>query len=223
MNGSQAQRSGTSATEPTVEHRAAVLGRRDWAFGTGATATERRLVWSTAAVGVAAVVWAAETAGVRWAWWQWALVALVTVDVVGGVVANSLGSAKRFYHGPAPQGAGAVQQVLHHPVGFATAHVHPFVLVPALGGSWAWAVGVYVTCLAGVALVTMLPRHLQRPAAFAIATLALLAAPSAPSPDGLAWFGPVLVLKLVVAHAVPEEPYRPRTATAVVDRDLRPE
>jgi hypothetical protein len=34
-------------------------------------------------------------------------------------------------------------------------------------------------------------------------------APSIPAPDGLAWFPVVLLLKLVVAHAVREEPYRP--------------
>ncbi len=50
---------------------------------------------------------------------------------------------------------------------------------------------------------------LRRPLAVAIATVVLISAPPVDAPDGLAWLDPVLVLKLVAAHAVREEPYRP--------------
>jgi len=50
---------------------------------------------------------------------------------------------------------------------------------------------------------------LQRPAALGVLAIALVLAPVVAAPDSLAWFGPVLVAKLVVAHAVREEPYRP--------------
>jgi hypothetical protein len=40
-------------------------------------------------------------------------------------------------------------------------------------------------------------------------TVGVIAAPLVAAPAGLTWFSPVLVLELVAAHAVREEPYRP--------------
>ena len=84
----------------------------------------------------------------------------------------------------------------------------------------------FVSGLATVALIVILFRDgleveaemLQRSwripfRALAIATVALISAPLVDAPDGLAWLGPVLVLKLVAAHAVREEPYRPAAVT----------
>ncbi|MFC4561673.1 hypothetical protein ACFO4E_07375 [Nocardiopsis mangrovi] len=42
----------------------------------------------------------------------------------------------------------------------------------------------------------------------------VMIAPSVPSPEGFAWLPAVLLLKLVLAHAVPEEPYPQGSARA---------
>lgn len=42
------------------------------------------------------------------------------------------------------------------------------------------------------------------------------------APEGWAWFVPVFVAKLVVGHAVREEPYRPEDTGAHADRTTRP-
>jgi hypothetical protein len=185
-------------------------GRQDWLLGTGAVPAERLLVWATTGTAVGALVAVAAVQDVAWSWWQWALVLVLTVDVAGGVPANALGSAKRFYHSPTPPDLPLPHRVLRNHVGFAALHVHPFVLAALLpDGSWAWAWAWYLLSLVGTAAVVTVPLYLRRPMAAATVTVALVAAPLVGAPAGLTWLGPVLVLKLVAAHAVREEPYRP--------------
>lgn len=188
-------------------------GRTDWLFGTGAVPAERLLVWTATAAAAGALVAVAAIGGVAWSWWQWALVLVLAVDVTGGVPANALGSAKRLYHSPAPPGLSLPHRLLRSPVGFAALHAHPVVLAALFpDATWAWAAAWYLLGVCGTAAVVAVPLYLRRPLAAAIATVALVAAPLVDAPAGLAWLGPVLVLKLVVAHAVREEPYRPATA-----------
>lgn len=189
-------------------------GRTDWSVGTGATAVERTLALACAAAGAVAVAVTVPD-GVDWRWWQWVVVLVLAVDVVGGVAANGLSTAKRLYHSPPADGAGAVVRLVHHPVGFSALHVHPFVVAAVLpGGGWGWALAWYLACVGATALVVAVPPYLQRPAALAVVALLLVLAPLGPPPDGLQWFGPVLALKLVLAHAVREEPYRPGPLTS---------
>lgn len=181
-------------------------GPPGWLVGAGTTRGERVLVGVATVLGTAL---AAAGGSDAWRWWQWALVLVVAVDVVGGVAANALATAKRQYHGPT-SASGAAARVLRHPVAFTAAHVHPFVLALVLpGGAWPWAAFWYACCVTGVAAVHAAPLHLARPVAFAVLGTLLVAAPLVDAPAGLAWFGPLLACKLVAAHAVREEPYRP--------------
>lgn len=182
-------------------------GRSDWLMGTGATRAERVTVWIATAIGVAAVLWTGST---DWAWWQWALVAVLAFDVAGGVTANALNSAKRQYHGSSARETGAARRVLTSSSLFTAAHLHPFLVVLAIpGATWAWALFWYVACTSSVLAVGRVPLYLRRPVAFAAVTTLLIAGLAVSAPAGLGWFGPVLALKLVAAHAVREEPYRP--------------
>lgn len=184
-------------------------GRPNWLLGGGATVRERIVVWVATAVmtALAVVVAAGET---KWAMWQWLVVAVVTIDVAGGVAANALGTAKRFYHSPLPAIAGGVSRTVHHPIGFAVVHVQPFIVaavVPDAG--LVWATTWWVIALAATTLVTVAPLYLQRVTAAAVVTTVLIVSPALDHPAGLWWFGPVLVLKLAWSHSVREEPYRP--------------
>ncbi len=162
-------------------------GSPDWLLGTGAVPSERRLVGAASAVAAGAVVAVAAVQDVTWSWWQWTLVVVLTVDVAGGVAANALGSAKRFYHSPVPPGLPLPQRVLRSHVGFAAVHVHPFVLAALLpDATLGWAAAWYVLCLAGTAAVVGVPLFLRRPLAAAIVTVAVVAAPLAVAPAGLA-------------------------------------
>lgn len=190
-------------------------GRPDWLLGGGSVPAERLLVGAATVVAAGALVVVALLQDAAWSWWQWALVLAITVDVAGGVPANALGSAKRFYHSPPPPRLPIAQRVVRSHVGFAALHVHPFLLAALLpDGTVRWAGAWYLLCLGGTAAVMAVPLFLRRPLAAAIVTVALVAAPLVDAPAGLTWFGPVLMLKLVAAHAVREEPYRPMKSAA---------
>lgn len=175
-------------------------------YGPGASRGEVLLVWTSVGVGAAVLL---GTAPSSWPWWRDLVAVVLAVDLMGGVTANSLGSAKAHYAGDPAVPAGCR---LRSQVGFALAHVHPFVLVALFpGASIDWAAAWYVAVLAGVLGVRLAPLHLQRPLGTAAGAAAVLVVSGVEQPAGLAWVGPVLVLKLVLAHAVTETPFRPST------------
>jgi hypothetical protein len=130
--------------------------------------------------------------------------------VAGGVTANSLATAKRFYHSSLPPGSSPLARLAHNSIGFAAVHVQPFILAAVLPDvAWTWALTWWTLALTGAMAVARSPLYLQRAVAAAFVTAAMVGAGALNNPSGLQWFGPVLVLKLVGAHAVREEPYRP--------------
>lgn len=127
-----------------------------------------------------------------------AVVALVGFDLFGGAVVNATASAKLWYHRPG-------RSSRHH-LGFVAAHVQPFVLALAVPGyGWWTAAAIYVMVLSAAVGVVSSPRRVRTSVAFAGAvfgvavTVALL-----PVPGFLLWFGPVLFIKLLLAHLLPE-------------------
>jgi hypothetical protein len=203
-----------SSTEANVDWRLPA-GKPDWLFGTGATRTERWVVWLGTAAAVAVLAATAAAQDAAWSWWQWALVLALTMDVAGGVPANSLATAKRLYHSPAPACQPLRRRLLRHHTSFSALHLHPFLVALVLpDASLRWAATWYLIALAGTVAVVRAPLYLHRPIAAAWTTAAVIAAPLVAAPVGLGWLGPVLVLKLVAAHAVREEPYRPQLTPA---------
>ena len=188
----------------------------DWLYGTGTTTVERRLVQATSAV-VVLILAAAHLGGnfdldgqAPWAWWQIGLAFVFVVDVVGGAVANALGGAKQLYHGPIPQPATRVRRLVHDHRTFTALHVHPIVVGLAFpGGPWWWGLLWYAWALVGVLVVVRAPLYLQRPLAVAIVAAGAVASTVVSAPLGFAWFPILLLIKLVLSHAVHEEPYRP--------------
>ncbi|MEU8900840.1 hypothetical protein [Nocardia sp. NPDC048505] len=130
--------------------------------------------------------------------WRVAVLALVAFDLFGGAVVNATGSAKLWYHRPG--------RTHRHHLGFVAIHVQPFLLALVLPGfTWLAATVVYTVALLGACAVTATPPPLRRPIAFACTvfgiaiTTGLLTVPLV-----VAWFAPVLLIKLLLAHLLPE-------------------
>ncbi|MGX9346681.1 hypothetical protein [Microbacterium sp. KNMS] len=186
-------------------------GGRDALFGSGATRSEKTLPIVVGALGAIVLVLAAHTADAGWTIGHDALAAIIALDIVGGVVANGLNSAKRDHFGPPPAGRRSrLSSIVNAPISFAALHVQPIVVgVLFPPHMWWWGLGWYLAVLAGVALVRTAPLYLERPVALSWCALVAMAAAYIPSPDLWGWLPVMLALKLVLAHAVQEAPYRP--------------
>lgn len=145
-----------------------------------------------------------------WVWWQYAIALLLALDVLGGVVANSLNSCKRFYHSPIqPEETGFTALAKNH-FAFTLFHIHP-ILIGLVFGNMNWAYGIiwYAAMIIFSAGIQRLPLYLQRPAAMGIIMLAILMNYYiVPPVAGSEWFIPALFLKIVYGHIVREERYR---------------
>ncbi|SHG77081.1 hypothetical protein [Streptoalloteichus hindustanus] len=130
------------------------------------------------------------------------VVALVGFDLFGGAVVNATASAKRWHHRPG--------RTRWHHLAFVAVHVQPFLLALVVPGfSWLMAATSYGAALVAAVLVVFTPPPLRRPVAFALTALALVAVTSlTTAPAALAWFAPLLLVKLLLAHLMPEEASR---------------
>ena len=185
-------------------------GTPDGFFGTGATRTEQFIVWIGGAVGTGIVIWHAWTQALPWAWWQYAVATLLALDVLGGVVANSLNSCKRFYHSPVkPEEVGFTALAKNHFV-FTLLHVHTILIGLLFSLNWQYGIIWYMALVLSSLLVLGMPLYLQRAAAMGIIMLAILVNFYLIQPvSGFEWLVPALFLKIVYGHLVREEPYRP--------------
>lgn len=185
-------------------------GRPDLFFGTGATRSEQALVWIFGLAGTAVLGWAAWAHSLPWSWWQYAIAGLMALDVLGGVVANSLNSCKRFYHAPLqPEERGSAAFAKNH-LAFAALHIHP-ILAGLFFGVVDWRYGLfwYAGSILSSIAVLSLPLYLRRPAAMGMVMMAVLVNVYMITPvPGFEWLVPALFLKIVYGHMVREEPYR---------------
>jgi hypothetical protein len=185
--------------------------RGDALFGAGATRAEVALAVGAGTVGALVVMMWAVIDGSGWAGWQVALAAVIALDVVGGVVANGVNAAKRDHFGPPSATSRSFGGfVVRRPVLFAAMHLHAIVVAlvfaPAL---WWWGVLWWGAVLACVIAVRTSPLYLERPVALAALSGGVLLAAILPAPAYWGWLPVMMMLKLVLAHAVQEEPYRP--------------
>lgn len=191
--------------------------KQDWLVGAGATRGERTLVWLGSLAGLALIIWQWVTGNPGgWMWWQHLVAAVVAADLVGGAVSNAASSTKRQYCQPVPTDSRPLIRLLRSPVGFASLHVYPFLIVALFPEvSWVWATITYVAMLASVVVVDRLvPGYLQRPTAMLLFVAIVLASSAVDAtPPGWGWFPVVYLAKLLLAHAVREVPYRPAPGT----------
>ncbi|NEW38666.1 hypothetical protein GV794_24640 [Nocardia cyriacigeorgica] len=160
-----------------------------------------------AAIGGAATASALAVAA-EWSWIAVVVVVLIAFDVFGGAVVNAMASAKRWYHRPG-------RTWVHH-LGFVAVHVQPFILAAVVPGfGWLVAAVIYTVALGGAVIVTVAPEPLRRPIAFAATAFGLVVVTSLITvPQELLWFAPVLLIKLLLAHLLPEGAARPELRTS---------
>lgn len=194
----------------TAPIRWAYTGGTDPLCGTGAAPAERLLAYGMAALFTGLILIADHSREVPVAdGWRIALLAFFAFDIAGGAVANMLNSCKRFYHTGLQPGEGLSARLAKNPMVFTAIHVHPIIVAYFLQGSLLNALAWYALLLASVALVLALPLYLRRAAATGLTVLALLGNQYLlPLGAGLEWFIPCLFIKMVLGHAVQEEPYR---------------
>ncbi len=186
-------------------------GRADFLCGTDATPAERWLAYGMASLLTAIILAIDLSASTPIAQgWNILLLAFFAFDIAGGAVANLLNSCKRFYHGDLQAVDGRGARIAKNSMLFTAIHLHPVLAAYVFNGDVINAVIWYLLLLASVATTLASPLYLRRATAGALTVLALLASQSIlPLGAGLEWFIPCLFLKLVLGHAVQEEPYRP--------------
>jgi hypothetical protein len=186
-------------------------GKADFLLGTGATQAEQTLVWIAGLAGVSLYGYLYLTHAFNWTVWQYLLAGVIAFDVVGGIVANSLNSCKRFYHSPAKPGEPRYSPLLRNHLAFAALHIYPLLVAVLYGtGNYFYGIAWYGFLVVGALIVLKAPLYLKRPLAFLLIAFALLINLYLIQPiHGFEWLVPALFIKILYGHLVPEEPYRP--------------
>lgn len=185
-------------------------GKPDIVAGTNATIIEKTIAWSAGFIGVAIIGFYYWKSSFDWAIWQYAIATIIIYDVVGGAVANSLNSCKRFYHSPVRAIEPIYVTFAKNHLFFSIIHVHCLV-ISFVFPTATWFYGLFWYLFLQVSLVVnKIPLYLQRPVSMLFVVTALLInSYLIDSPAGFEWLVPVLFIKIVYGHAVKEEPYRP--------------
>lgn len=186
-------------------------GATDPLVGSGATRAERWLGYGGAALVTALLIWTSALGALPIsAPWQWAVLVFFAYDIGGGAAANMLNSCKRFYHTPAKPYEGAMIRAVKSVPIFTALHIHPILSAWLLGGSVLNGAIWYVLLQLAVWLTLAAPLYLRRALATLLTVLAFIGATGLlPLGTGLEWFIPCLFVKMVMGHAVREEPYSP--------------
>jgi hypothetical protein len=188
-------------------------GKADFLLGTSASKAEQFLGWAASLLGVSLYGYLYLTHALNWTWWQYVLAGCLSFDVIGGIVANSLNSCKRFYHTAAKSDEPRYTSFFKNHAVFSSFHIHTL-LVSFLFSTTHYFYGIfwYLFLMIGTVAIVNTPLYLKRPAAFLAIALALLLNYHVIFPvHGFEWLVPALMIKILYGHLVREEPYRPVT------------
>lgn len=131
------------------------------------------------------------------------ILAVLTLDLSGGIITTVTSTAKRWYH---REGQGWRQHII-----FVLPHgLHLALVVWVFPGfGWWFFLLFYGYLVAATLLILHTPLYVQRPMAFiCYAGVVLLNGLFAPT-AGLEWVIPFLFLKLLIGHLLKEAPFRP--------------
>lgn len=189
---------------PVPQPRSGLPGAWDTFIGPGTTAAENMLIFAVSIGGTILLLAHSANRQLDWTALQVVLVALLALDLLGGVVANATTAAKRWYHRPG--------QTERDHLGFIAVHfIHPLLIALVFReADWGYFVVTYGYLMGAALLILRVPLYLQRPVALTIylGGLALGLMVFTPA-AGLEWFLPVFYLKLLVSHLVAETPFKP--------------
>lgn len=185
-------------------------GKTDILMGTGATRSEKIVGWIGGIAGASLYLYFYLNHSLDWSNWQYLVAGLIAFDVIGGAVANSLNSCKRFYGSSTKSNEPSYVRLLKNKLIFSAIHIHPLI-VGLFFGSIDWVYGLfwYLALLVAVLITIQTPLYLSRSVAVFLVAIATIGNYYAIEPiTGFEWFIPLLFLKIVLAHTVKEEPIR---------------
>lgn len=177
--------------------RPGIRGQWDRLVGPGTTTSENALILGFAVAFTGGVLVSGLYYRLSWNVIQIAVVALVGIDIAGGVIANSTVAGRQWWHRPSQTDRAHIR--------FVAFHLHPFVIAAVFPGlTWLEAIIGYAFLLLGMAIVLGVPHRIKRPVAMGSFAVGLGVSLYAISPPiGLEWFLPLLYLKLIPGHLVP--------------------
>jgi hypothetical protein len=184
--------------------RPGLLRQWDEFVGPGYTRAETILLLAFAGIGALIIILYNLIMFRQWSVIQHLVIAVIAFDLLGGVVCNATSPAKRWYHRP---GQGFRQHF-----SFIVFHAfHPALLALFFAPfTWLDFVLVYGFLLISAFVLLRVPLYLQRPTAFGLFALSMILGAFLVTPlAGFAWFLPIFYAKLLLAHLIREEPYRP--------------
>jgi len=184
-------------------------GKPDYINGTGAYTEEKVLGFFAASLLPVLMVYQLATGHMQWNFIQIAIGLYFALDLGGGLVSNALNSCKRYYDSPIkPEETGVAGALKKLPV-FIAMHVHPLVVGLLFNDmNWAYAITWYAVFLISVLIVHNTPLYLKRAVGKLLTMIAIVASFYLFAPvAGFEWFIPVLFMKIVTGHLIPEEPY----------------
>lgn len=192
------------------EPRAGALGAWDKFVGPGATSTEEwlQIIGGALLTGCLAVMLYLRRTDLNWTGLQLLLVAILALDLSGGVITNATSAAKRWYHR-----TGQASLRAHFP--FIAVHgVHLLLIAVVFRGmDWGFFIVLYGYLLAASLIILKISLYLQRPTALALFCGGILLGMYLFTPTpGLEWFIPFFYLKLLVSHLLKEAPFTPEAA-----------
>lgn len=146
----------------------------------------------------------------NWSALQLIVASFLTLDMIGGVLTNSLSSMKRFLHTTQKIEVNWLGKLVGSKLWFPAVHLQLFAIPLCFDITWSYAFIWYGLMMIAVVVIQTIPLYLQRPTAMLIVILSIILAHLAPAPIGLEWLAPIFIIKLVLSHGVREEPYRPK-------------
>ncbi|NOZ33132.1 MAG: hypothetical protein GXP01_08695 [Alphaproteobacteria bacterium] len=185
--------------------RGGLKGQWDSFVGPGATDSEEWLQLCLGAL-IAAICfgWFIIMGQEATPWYGFVVVAVLALDVGGGIVTNAANSAKRWYHRPGYPSKKHIHFVALHALHLGVTALL-FSPEPVL-----YLAATIVFLILATLIIVNVPLYLQRPVAFGIVAIGLtLSQVPFLSLSGLEWLLPLMMLKLLLGHLVKEAPFRP--------------
>ncbi len=186
-------------------------GKFNFTTGFGATKAES-MIANYAAFIAPVILYFSAWQQLEWSWLQIIVAAVLTLDMIGGVLSNSLGSMKRFLHTDQTLELTWMGKLVGSRFLFPAIHFQLFLVPVCFDITWSYAFFWYAMMLGSIVLLHFLPMYLHRPVALLVVMLSIIVASLLPTPVGLEWLAPIFMIKLVLSHGVREEPYRPSLA-----------